>query len=64
MAKYFGRAVLKCNINSKIKELKHGPVSVVDELQDERQMRKDGTSIPPPHPALYLCVIGPPHPRI
>lgn len=43
MAKHTGRALVKCDINSKIKELKHGPFSVVAELQDERQIRKDGT---------------------
>jgi hypothetical protein len=35
--------MLKCDSNSKIKEMKHGTVRVVAELQDERQMRKDGT---------------------
>jgi hypothetical protein len=56
MAKYFGYAMLECESNSKIKELKYGPVSAVTEVQDERQLRKDGTCIPPPPPT-------PPHLR-
>lgn len=49
--------MLKCDSYSKIKELKHGPVNVVAEQQDERQMRKEGTCIPP-HPvpcSILMC---------
>jgi hypothetical protein len=53
MAKYFGCALLKCDINSKMKGLKHGPDSVVAGLQDEKT-DAERRHMYSPHPRIIL----------